>query len=71
MACSADSAMSTSMSYFSSIRLKITRADFESSTTNARFWPMVLVYRSAGGHGPRAERTLTGPRRVSRNGNIR
>src|ERR1035438_3075728 len=35
MACSADSAMSTSMSYFSSIRLKITRADFESSTTSA------------------------------------
>ena len=43
MACSADSAMSTSMSYFSSILLKITRADFESSTTKARFCPMALV----------------------------
>ena len=43
MACSADSAMSTSISYFSSILLKITRADFESSTTSARFCPIALV----------------------------
>src|SRR5258708_10136125 len=37
MACSADSAMSTSMSYFSSMRLKMTRADVEWSTTKALF----------------------------------
>ncbi len=43
MACSADSAMSTSMSYFSSMRLKITRADLESSTTSALFRAMRLV----------------------------
>src|SRR5450432_474191 len=46
MACSAASAKSTSMSYFSSIRLKITRADFESSTTSARFRVIPIVYRS-------------------------
>ena len=43
MACSADSAMSTSMSYFSSMRLKMTRADLESSTTKALFRAMGLV----------------------------
>src|SRR6202789_3525265 len=43
MACSADSAMSTSMSYFSSIRLKMTRADLESSTTKALFRAIRLV----------------------------
>ncbi len=36
MDCSADSAKSTSMSYFSSMRLKMTRADLESSTISAR-----------------------------------
>src|ERR1700704_326856 len=46
MAFSADSAMSTSMSYFSSMRLKMTRADFESSTTNARLRAIPVVYRS-------------------------
>jgi hypothetical protein len=46
MACSADSAMSTSMSYFSSMRLKMTRADFESSTTRERLRAMALVYRT-------------------------
>src|SRR3984893_10388572 len=46
MACSADSAMSTSMSYFSSMRLKMTRADFESSTTSARLRAISIVYRS-------------------------
>jgi len=52
MACSADSAMSTSMSYFSSMRLKITRADFESSTTNARLRAMRLFYRRP--YGPKS-----------------
>src|SRR5580700_710810 len=46
MACSADSAMSTSMSYFSSMRLKMTRADFESSTTRERLRAIALVYRT-------------------------
>src|SRR5260221_4902227 len=52
MACSADSAMSTSMSYFSSMRLKITRADFESSTTNARLRAMRLFHRRP--YGPKS-----------------
>ena len=43
MACSADSAMSTSISYFSSMRLRMTRADLESSTTKARFRAMAMV----------------------------
>jgi hypothetical protein len=38
--------MSTSMSYFSSMRLKMTRADFESSTTSERLRAMGIVYRS-------------------------
>src|SRR5260370_31436400 len=55
MGCSADSAMSTSMSYFSSMRLKITRADFESSTTNARLRAMRLFYRRP--YGPKSLKT--------------
>jgi hypothetical protein len=43
MARSAASAMSTSISYFSSMRLKMTRADLESSTTNTRLRAMGIV----------------------------
>src|ERR1700736_4764552 len=69
MDCSADSAMSTSMSYFSSIRLKMTRADFESSTTSARLRAMSIVYRSppdAEGSPPDAEGAKSGRCRVFR-----
>ena len=59
MACSADSAMSTSMSYFSSMRLKMTRADFESSTTSARLRAISIVYRTPA----RRRRLRSGSRR--------
>src|SRR5438552_5864488 len=47
MAASALSAASTSMSYFSRARARNTRADFESSTINARFALMPHPQRRA------------------------
>src|ERR1700736_3030218 len=47
IAASALSALSTSMSYFSRARARNRRADFESSTINARFAPMLHSPRRA------------------------
>src|SRR5213082_2467451 len=49
IAASALSALSTSMSYFSSARARNRRADFESSTISARFAPMSSPRAAAAG----------------------
>src|SRR5205814_7133941 len=49
IAASALSALSTSMSYFSSARARTRRADFESSTISARFAPMSSPRAAAAG----------------------